>query len=778
MTAKSFSNDSRFKTAYEDLVRSLPFLGRLSCLTSEVVAGSWQEVSMEYLVGAAGVADGATLKITFRFYSDWAFLQTDRPDGPNFLSAELFPRQLLPDETSSHLPDLKIRFDQKGHERPYQKAIVLDIVDGYLRPGDRILIRLGDRRFGGPGTRVQTFVEDHFRFRSYVDPVGTSRFAEIPDDLILRIVPGAPAKLDLITPRLVKTGTQFPVVVRAVDEWGNVCAPAGHVFQVSKLGPVPEELGMIEPEASKWAAASLQLVLEQPGETLLQVSLTETGLKSDPTAVTADDHLVISRAWFADLHVHSNATVGTNSTEYNLSYGRDVAGLDIIGYTANDFNIGVERWKKDVELCHSYSQPDRFLCYPGVEWNGNSSAGGDRNVIFLGQANLFPSNASGVPTRSFEWNQEMQTGVLTPGAWPVDRLHAALAGSADDILMIPHVGGRRANLDWYEPDLERLIEVTSAWGHFDWFYQEAIGRGYRVGVSAAGDEHRGRPGGGPPGVDVFGVSGGLTGVVSPSLKRADISGALRARHTWATSGQRLVALLTANGAIQGDILAARFPVTLRYRLLGQDGWDSVAAYTDSGLLWRRNLHQELGYSQNRFRLRWGGARIKDRYRWAKWEGALKCENGEMRAGYRSGLEHAEEKVLQISPTRVEFQTDTYGDADSVWLELDDLATASFSVEAQVLGFVKRGPILGSSYQRHCQVDLRFSGRELLAAGTLAWTLPGTELFVAAELLHGAAMPREINAEFTLDERNPVRAVYITARGIDDSKVWTSPIFFE
>jgi hypothetical protein len=24
---------------------------------------------------------------------------------------------------------------------------------------------------------------------------------------------------------------------------------------------------------------------------------------------------------------------------YNLSYGRDVAGLDVLGYTANDFNI-------------------------------------------------------------------------------------------------------------------------------------------------------------------------------------------------------------------------------------------------------------------------------------------------------------------------------------------------------------------------------------------------------------------------------------------------------
>jgi hypothetical protein len=33
---------------------------------------------------------------------------------------------------------LKVRFDQKGHERPFQKAIIIDVVDGFLKPGDHI----------------------------------------------------------------------------------------------------------------------------------------------------------------------------------------------------------------------------------------------------------------------------------------------------------------------------------------------------------------------------------------------------------------------------------------------------------------------------------------------------------------------------------------------------------------------------------------------------------------------------------------------------------------
>jgi len=45
---------------------------------------------------------------------------------------------------------------------------------GYLNPGDQIIIRLGDRRFGARGTRAQAFFEWGFRWRFYNDPVGTS----------------------------------------------------------------------------------------------------------------------------------------------------------------------------------------------------------------------------------------------------------------------------------------------------------------------------------------------------------------------------------------------------------------------------------------------------------------------------------------------------------------------------------------------------------------------------------------------------------------------------
>ena len=153
--------------------KDMPFLGSVKCNVEELVAGSWTEIILDYEVGASGIADGAWLKATFKFYSDWGLFQTSDPKAANYVSAEYHASDLHPGQSPATVQSLKVRFDQKGHERPFQKAIIVDVVDGFIKPGDHIIIRLGDRRAGGPGTRVQSFVETDFRFRCYIDPLGT-----------------------------------------------------------------------------------------------------------------------------------------------------------------------------------------------------------------------------------------------------------------------------------------------------------------------------------------------------------------------------------------------------------------------------------------------------------------------------------------------------------------------------------------------------------------------------------------------------------------------------
>jgi hypothetical protein len=49
--------------------KSLPFLGSVASDVTSLNAGEWTEITITYTVGGSGLADGAWIKGTFKFYS-------------------------------------------------------------------------------------------------------------------------------------------------------------------------------------------------------------------------------------------------------------------------------------------------------------------------------------------------------------------------------------------------------------------------------------------------------------------------------------------------------------------------------------------------------------------------------------------------------------------------------------------------------------------------------------------------------------------------------------
>ena len=764
--------------------KDMVFLGKVSCNVEEIVAGSWQEIVIDYELGASGMADGSWFKATFRFYSDWELFQTSDPKAANYVSAEYHAAPTVEGQSPATVQKLTVRFDQKGHERPFQKAVIVDTFDGYLKAGDHIIIRLGDRRFGGPGTRVQTFVEENFKFRCYVDPLGTSRFAAVQPDLNVQIKPGVPALLQWAGSRLVKQGGKLPLRVRAEDEWGNTCwHQPEKVHVVATLdGESCYEKDIVLPEEG-WAVSLLEdMSTSKAGELAITATLPEhPWVKPNTFYVTIDKELSFPRIFYTDLHVHSDDTIGTNSTRYNLTYGRDVTGLDVLAFAHNDFNITTERWKKTVELIREISKDGEFVAYPGTEWCGSSCAGGDHNVVFLHDGEPeFPFLKDGIHVRSVDWNEDSGTTEAIPGAWPLEELWVAYAKDPEGHLLIPHVGGRRCILDWHYPKLERLIEIGSSWGHFGWLYQEAMQRGYKIGASMAGDEHRGRCGGGVPGTAVFGTKGGISGVVAPELTRKAVAKALRERHTFASTGERTFGLITCGEHIMGDEFEHKGAAQINYRFLGDKGWDEIVAYDHAGEIWRRNLHEELGFSDRKIRFRWGGARIKDRYRWAVWKGKITITNAVINEFVGLGFEHLEETCWRESATTVGFKSDTYGDIDAIEMDVSHLATAKIVIEGTIDGYVKVGdPLKGNPFV-HCPTfRWEFTGAELLEASRLKKDLPGVDMFLAMDRLSDSTPPREVTGNFEVGPQNGPhghRPIYMVAHQGDDAKIWTSALF--
>ena len=392
----------------------------------------------------------------------------------------------------------------------------------------------------------------------------------------------------------------------------------------------------------------------------------------------------------------------------------------------------------------------------------------------------FPFLKTGEHVRSVDWNEDTKGGGVEPGAWPLEELWAAYAKDPEGHLLIPHVGGRRCILDWHYPKLERLIEIGSSWGHFGWLYQEAIERGYKLGASMAGDEHRGRCGGGVPGTAVFGTKGGVSGVIAPELTRKAIAQALRARHTFASTGERTFGLLRCENHIMGDELTHKGKATVEYRFLGDAGWDEIVAYDHTGPIWRRDLQQELGYSPRKVRFRWGGARIKDRYRWAAWKGKITITNAVINDFAGRGFEHIEETCWRESTTQIGFRSDTYGDVDAIEIDVSQLANAKIRVEGTIDGYVKVGnPLKGNPFV-HCPTfEWEITGAELLTQGRLKKDLPGIDMFLGLERMSDMPAPRDVSGKIEIDPKNGPhghRPVYLLARQVDDAKVWTSALF--
>lgn len=731
----------------------LPFLGELQCSHATVVAGALEEIVFTYTVGRSGIADSGWLKLCFRYYSDWD-LQTTDSAARDYASAELVSRSLVgraSEAGAATVQQLAVRYDVKGGERPFQKSLLIHAVDGYLRPGDVIEIRLGDRRFGGPGTRTQTFVEDEFEVHLFVDPLGTSRMARAGVNR-LAVVPGAPERVVVHGPRVVRSDSEA-VTLRAhlQDRWGNTCAGIATELWAQVDGTT---VARASTPHTGWASASLAMPARAAHIRVL--ADTEADVSPGETRLDVVDDLPGPRGFFCDLHVHSNDTVGTQDTDWNLRYARDIGALDVVGYTANDFQITDDAWIDVVAACRAISNEGSLVCFPGVEWCGTAGVGGDHNVVFLGEDTTL--------ARSLEWHQGMASTVPTPQTWPITELYAAYEKDPDSYLLIPHVGGRRAILDWHHPELERLIEVHSTWGSSPWFLEDALARGLRLGASAASDEHRGRPGGGAPGANIFGGFGGLTGVLAPALTNAEVGRGLRARRTWATTGARAVALLRSGDAWMGDEIDTEADeLSVNYALYGTAGWDEIAIYDSAGRVWQRDLHAETGLSNELVRIRWGGARHRDRYRWATWSGQLRVAGTEVSNVTPWAATHPEQS-FEFSGDTVNWRTTTYGSDIGIVVRLADLATARFHLQA-------------SAHEDDLDVDREFSGAELIRDGHVETAVGGLNLRVRAErVAEFSALPTTVTGDLVLDLPQGTSATYVRATQSDGHQVWTSPLF--
>ena len=704
----------------------------------KVVVGSSGTFSLIYHVGRYGIDDCGTVKIAVRFASDWGYPQTEDPQAPNYVTVSATGRSRI-----------SYRFDLKGYVRPYQKCLVIDVEEWGLAEGDSITVTYGDTSAGSPGMVMQTFREQSFEFRVAVDPFGTGEFVELEEQPTLEIVPAGAAKLVVIAPTRVAVGEEFSIGVKLEDEWGN---PAVDYAGKVELENYQDFTGLpavyLFAEEDQGVRRFTGVMCERSGIYRLLVR-DEEGLEGKSNAVVCAQETGEFRPFWGDLHGQSEETVGTNSVDDYFRFARDVALLDFVGHQGNDFQVTPRFWEEVNRCARACDEPGRFVTFPGYEWSATTPAGGDHNVYYLRDGEpIFRTSHWQVAAERTDCRRDLEND-----RYPISELYRELKDR--EAMVIPHIGGRPANLEFHDPELEPAIEIYSAWGQFEWLLREAIERGYKVGFVAGSDDHKGRPGASYPGSSSFGVYGGLTCVLARELSREGIWEALWARRCYATSGQRIALDVRADGHWMGEEFRAEGAPRFAVDAVGSGNIEEIRIVR--GLETIYTFPEKMPRERNRLRVKWSGARIKGRARIARWDGELRLEGGRILDAEEFAFDSAAEEITFQNEHRVAWKSVTSGDEDGVILTLEREKSARLHFSSEIVDF-------------SIDLDKLQDEAHVVEAG-------GVDLQVEVEQLPLGVEEPFCRFEFT-DEKPLAgcQAYYVRLTQINGARAWSSPFY--
>ena len=705
----------------------------------DVPAGSFGTWTITLTVGLHGIDDRGRILIARRMTQNWGAPQFDRPAEPGYTTVE-----------TTGAASLRAFYDSWAYFRQWRGGIVIHVYDGALKPGDTVTVTMGDTRGGSPGMQAQTFREERCQVRVLVDAFGTGQYVDVSDPPEWRVIGGPAERLVVRGPSEVVVGEAFPITVVAEDQFGN---PADGYESTVQL--TCDDAGATLPAAHAFGAEERGahrfdgLIATRPGR--YRVAATDGTLEAVSNAVICHATAPARRLYWGDMHGQTGTTVGTGTVEEYLTFGRDVAALDFISHCANDFQVTKAHWQETKDGIQRFHEPGRYVTFLAYEWSGNTPAGGDHNVYYLGD--------DGPLHRSSHW-QLTDKSDEADDRYPVGALHDTLRGR-DDVMVIPHIGGRHAKLDFFDAAHTPFIEIASVHGVFEWFAEEALRRGLRVGFVANSDDHTCRPGASyPSGSDVhFGMTGGLLAAYATDLTRAALWEAFWARRVYGTTGERIILRVHAGGHPMGAEFTTNQMPAIDVEVIGTAPLETVELLRGTDVVYAHPLAEMSAGEKPLLKLVWEGARSRWRTRPAVWNGSLSLDDGRIISAQEFAFDDPADGITEQTQRVVHWRSLTSGDPDGLFLDLDvsdetplhfDTGPASFSFR---LSDLKSGPLV---------VEAGGEGQR-----------------VTASLVPRGSRPHE--ARFTYRDANPLagtNAYWLRVVQRNGGMAWSSPIYID
>ncbi|MEI8309204.1 MAG: DUF3604 domain-containing protein [Verrucomicrobiota bacterium] len=314
-----------------------------------------------------------------------------------------------------------------------------------------------------------------------------------------------------------------------------------------------------------------------------RISPTLAGQLAEPAGATPAGPARTSRPFWGDLHNHNEIGYGKGSLERSYALARG-AMLDVYAFTPHawwhdlpqddpkvaqkhveGFDRVLARWGEVRAAANDADEPGRFTAIVAFEWH--SSHYGDYHVLLPG------TDGDICRADTLEGLQD----------------YARCTGA----LLIPHhpaykQGWRGANWNAWRADVSPVVDGFSEhgnsiepdthqgmWGHSMGGAErsqsviEFWNRGGISGLVGSTDNHWGCPGS---------YAEGLAAIWAETLTRKGIFDALRARHTYAVSGDRILVRFGAEKGIMGDIFPPDAPRTFHYGVEAGGAVDGVEIF--------------------------------------------------------------------------------------------------------------------------------------------------------------------------------------------------------
>jgi hypothetical protein len=430
-----------------------------------------------------------------------------------------------------------------------------------LTAGDTVTITYGDRSGGSRGLPLQEWSNDRVVLPIALDLEGRGEILT-PEWPSFEVV-GRPETryVNCTVPSMVAAGETFRLAIRSEDRFKNPISGRSPEYRLLLDG----EPFRTVPAAERAVTVLEDVRITEPGTHRFTVTSSEESLTGTSNPVWVRPR-VERRIWWGETHGHIGFADGQGSAEGYYRFGRDIARLDFLTLSEHDIWTDASEWQALQEMTERFLDPGVFTPILGYEWTAAAAVGGHHNVYFRG----------GAGSERVSHQRTLNLKELYAGLRRVHR--------PEDVLIIPHA---HTPGDWRSSDgvMERLVELTSGHGTFEWFGNRYLQNGYHVGFIGSSDNHRLHPGYGP--ATNFQM-GGLAAVFAEENTPQVLFEALRARACYGTTGERIIVDADLDGIPMGQRVPPSARRMIRCRVMGTAPIEAVDLVKNGDVVYSRS----------------------------------------------------------------------------------------------------------------------------------------------------------------------------------------------